>query len=50
MADRLLWWLMILCVFVLALAGIFYVGSQGPTDCASEAGVRHKNCVERTDR
>lgn len=37
---RLAWWSAVPIVAVLVVAGISFVGSQGPTDCASEAGVR----------
>lgn len=39
---RVLWWSVVPIAAVLSVAGIMFVGSQGPTDCASEAGVRPK--------
>ena len=40
---RLVWWSTLFAVAVFLLWIVLFIGSQGPTDCASEAGVRPEN-------
>jgi hypothetical protein len=49
MVNHLLWWLMVLLLVVLVIAGILYLGNQAPGDCAAQGGVMPENCVERSD-